>query len=68
MVSPWSNLLPVEEYTAAKVIICAYEGRWVPIRFSSLAEAISLYDKALLHGVEIFVFPCNPSSLEFRRS
>jgi hypothetical protein len=57
MLSPWSNPLPQEENTAAKVVICAYEDRWVPIRFSSLAEAIKLYHMALLHGAEIFVFP-----------
>jgi hypothetical protein len=57
MVSRWSNPLPREEYTAAEVVICAYEDRWVPIRFSSLAEAIRLYHQALLHGAEIFVFP-----------
>lgn len=57
MVSRWSNPLPTEEYTAAKVVICAYEDRWIPITFSSLAEAIRLYDRALLNGAEIFVFP-----------
>ncbi|HEY9609418.1 hypothetical protein [Allocoleopsis sp.] len=57
MISRWSNPLPREEYTAAKVVICAYEDRWVPITFSSLAEAIRLYHQALLHGTEIFVFP-----------
>ncbi len=57
MVSPWSNPLPLEEYTAAKVVICAYQGKWIPITFSSLAEAIRLYQNALLHGAEIFIFP-----------
>jgi hypothetical protein len=68
MVSPCSNLLPLEEYTAKKVVICAYEGSWVPIRFSSLAEAINLYHKALLQGVEIFVFPSDASSKELQSS
>ena len=68
MISSWSNLIPLEEYTAAKVVICAYEGKWVPIRFSSLAEAITLYNNALLHGVEIFVFPPDASSLELQRN
>lgn len=57
MISAWKNPLPLEEYTATKVVICAYEDKWVPIRFSSLAEAIKIYHKALLHGAEIFVFP-----------
>jgi hypothetical protein len=57
MVSPWKNPLPVEEYTAARVVICAYQDRWVPITFSDLAEAIKLYHKALLYGEEIFLFP-----------
>lgn len=59
MISCWSNPLPKEDYTAAKVVICAYEGKWVPITFSSLAEAIRLYQQAVLHGTEIFVFPCD---------
>lgn len=57
MVSPWNNPLPLEDYTAAKVVICTYQDRWVPITFSSLTEAIKLYQKALLYGEEIFVFP-----------
>ncbi|HEY9632952.1 MAG TPA: hypothetical protein V6D14_06085 [Coleofasciculaceae cyanobacterium] len=57
MVSPWSNLLPIEEYTAARVIICTYQDRWIPITFSTLMEAINVYQKALLYGEEIFVFP-----------
>lgn len=64
MVSPWSNLLPIEEYTGTSVVICAYEGRWVPLKLSSLAEAINLHHKALLHGVEIFVFPNDASQLD----
>lgn len=57
VISPWSNPLPVEEYVAAKVIICTYQDRWIPITFSDLAEAVRLYYKALLYGEEIFVFP-----------
>lgn len=57
MVSPWNNPLPSEEYTAIKVVICAYRDRWIPITVSNLAEAIRFYEQALLHGEEIFVFP-----------
>ncbi|HEY9596368.1 MAG TPA: hypothetical protein V6D33_01700 [Cyanophyceae cyanobacterium] len=60
MMSSCYNPLPLEEHTAAPVLIYAYEGGWVPIRFSSLGEAINLYHNALLHGVEIFVFPSAP--------
>lgn len=63
MVSAWSNPLPIEEHTATSVVICAYEGKWVPLKLSSLAEAINLHQKALLHGVEIFVFPKDASQL-----
>ncbi|MBD0347285.1 MAG: hypothetical protein ICV63_21175 [Coleofasciculus sp. Co-bin14] len=57
MNSPWSNLLPQEEYTAARVLLCSYQDRWIPITFSTLQEAIRIYQKALLYGEEIFVFP-----------
>jgi hypothetical protein len=57
MVSAWSNPLPLEEYAAAKVVIYTYEGRWIPIMHSCLAEAIRSYHNAVLHGAEIFVFP-----------
>ncbi|MEW6491734.1 MAG: hypothetical protein AB1589_04180 [Cyanobacteriota bacterium] len=57
MVSPWKNPLPMGQDAAAKVVICSYQDRWVPITFSRLAEAIRLYNKALLYGEEIFVFP-----------
>jgi hypothetical protein len=55
--SPWTNPLPLEEFAATKVVICSYDDRWVPITFSNLAEAIKIYQQALLHGAEIFVFP-----------
>ena len=57
MVSPWKNPLPLGQDAATKVVICSYEERWIPITFSPLAEAIKLYNKALLYGEEIFVFP-----------
>ncbi len=57
MVSPWKNPLPLKECAAARVVICAYEERWIPISFTNLANAVRLYQKALLHGTEIFVFP-----------
>lgn len=57
MVSPWKNPLPLEENAAAKVVICTYRDRWIPITFFRLTEAIRFYDKALLYGEEIFVFP-----------
>ena len=57
MVSPWKNPLPLEEYAKTRVVICAYQDGWIPLRFSSLREAIRLYDKASLYGAEIFVFP-----------
>ncbi len=57
MISPWKNPLPLGQDATAKVVICSYQDRWIPITFSRLAEAIRLYDKALLYGEEIFVFP-----------
>lgn len=57
VVSSWKNPLPFQEHATAEVIICAYEDGWIPMKLASLAEAIGLYQKALLHGTEIFVFP-----------
>ncbi len=57
MVSSWSNPLPLAEYATTEVVIYTYEDRWIPIMYSCLAEALWLYQKALLHGAEIFVFP-----------
>lgn len=57
MVSPWKNPLPLAENTATRVVICTYQGAWVPITFSCLPEAIKQYHKGLLYGEEIFVFP-----------
>ena len=57
MVSSWSNPLPLAEHAAAQVVIYTYEGKWIPIMHSCLAEALKFYNQALLHGAEIFVFP-----------
>ncbi len=57
MVSSWSNPLPIAEQGATQVVIYTYEGRWIPIMYSCLAEALKFYNQALLHGAEIFVFP-----------
>ncbi len=57
MVSPWQNSLPLNEYATSKVVICTYQDGWIPITFSDLGDAISIYQKALLYGEEIFVFP-----------
>jgi hypothetical protein len=57
VVSPWKNPLPLEQYTAAKVVVYAYDDRWIPIMYSCLADAIKLYEKGSLCGAEIFVFP-----------
>jgi hypothetical protein len=59
MVSSWSNPLPLAEYATTEVVICTYEDRWIPIMYSCLAEALRLYQDALLHGAEIFLFPPN---------
>jgi hypothetical protein len=65
-VSPWKIWLPLEENAAVRVVICAYEDKWIPITFTTLAEAIGIYKNVCLQGGEIFVFPSdfNPSSQE----
>ena len=57
IVSTWKILLPVEENAAVRVVICAYEDQWIPITFTTLAEAIRIYQEVCLQGGEIFVFP-----------
>jgi hypothetical protein len=60
MISPWKNLLPLEENTACKVVVCVIcEGKWIPVVFTNLANALRLYRQGLLLGREIFVFPCD---------
>ncbi len=57
MVSPWQLPLPTGEYTTVRVVVCFYSTRWIPISCFSYTEAIALYRKALLKGMEILVFP-----------
>lgn len=66
MLSPWRSPLPLEEYTMSQVIVYFYSGRWIPIMFHSLVDAIALYRRANLEGREIFIFPpdSNPYELQ----
>ncbi|HEY9710376.1 MAG TPA: hypothetical protein V6D48_19370 [Oculatellaceae cyanobacterium] len=57
MVSPWQLPLPTGEYATVRVVVCFYSDRWIPISCFSYTEAIALYHKALLKGMEILVFP-----------
>lgn len=57
MPAPWQNPLPLEEYAMNRVVVYYYSGRWIPIKFCRLADAIELYRKAKLQGKEIFIFP-----------
>jgi len=66
MLSPWRSPLPLSEYTTSQVVVYFYSGRWVPITFFSLPEAIALHHRAMLEGREVFVFPpeVNPCDLQ----
>ena len=57
MVTPWQLPLPTQECTTVRVVVCFYSDRWIPISCFSYKEAIELYHKALLKGMEILVFP-----------
>ncbi len=57
LVSPCKIGLPLEENAAVRVVICAYDDQWIPITFTTLAEAIAIYQNVCLQGGEIFVFP-----------
>lgn len=41
----------------SRVVVCFYSGRWIPIMFSPLVEAIAFHQNALKEGKEIFIFP-----------
>lgn len=62
MISPWQNRIPLEEYTERPVVIYLYSDRWIPIKGFSLAEALTLYEKAVKLGKKILVYP---SELDF---
>jgi hypothetical protein len=55
--SPWRNLLPSQEDKVSRVAVYFHDGGWVPIAVYPLADAIELYRKASLFGMELFVFP-----------
>ncbi|MBL1173574.1 MAG: hypothetical protein FWK01_00445 [Pantanalinema sp. GBBB05] len=66
MVSPWCNPLPMEQYVAHRVVIYFYSGRWIPIQFCDLGDAIILYHRLWAAGHQLFVFPphLNPALFE----
>ena len=57
LVSPWKIWLPLEENAAVRVVICAYEEKWIPITFTTLAEAIGIYQNVCLQGEKFLCFP-----------
>lgn len=65
MVSPWRNPLPLEEYATNRVVVYFYNGRWIPIMFYNLADAIALARKASQEGKEILVFPSDLNPYHF---
>lgn len=59
MVSPWQIPLPLEQAVASRVPVYFYCDKWIPIKICFLEKAILLYQKSLLSGKEIFLFPPN---------
>ncbi len=57
MGSVWQLPLPQGDYTTIRVVVYFYSDRWIPITCFCLSEAIALYQKALVKGKELFVFP-----------
>lgn len=60
MISPWQTPLPLEEYATSRVVVYFYNSRlclWVPIMYFHLIEAIALYQKGAIYGMEYFIFP-----------
>ncbi|OKH58367.1 hypothetical protein NIES2130_14930 [Scytonema sp. HK-05] len=66
MLSPWQIPLPLEEYTATRVVVYFFfDGRWIPIKFCTLNKAIKLCYEALLSNREIFLFPVDMDPNDF---
>ncbi len=65
MVTPWQIPLPLEEYTAKRVLVYFYSSKWIPITFSRLLDAIALHHKAKIEGREIYVFPSDINPCDF---
>jgi hypothetical protein len=57
LVSPWKISLPSAENRDCAVVVYFYSDIWIPINCFSLGEAIALYQKALVLGKEILVYP-----------
>ena len=49
----------------SRVVVCFYSGKWIPIMFCPLVDAIALYRNALKEGKEIFIFPPDSDPNDF---
>lgn len=65
MVLSLQNPLPLQKTTAYQVIVCFYNGRWIPIMYYSFSDAIQLCYKARLLNQELFIFPTHFSESTF---
>jgi hypothetical protein len=56
----------MEQYITQRVVIYFYSGRWIPIQFSDLGDAIILYKRLIAVGHQLFIFPVhlNPTLFE----
>jgi hypothetical protein len=57
MNSPWHLPLPLGKYSTSRVVVYFHNGRWIPITFYPLIDAINLCRKASSSGMDIAVFP-----------
>ncbi len=67
VISPWQTPLPCTEYTTHKVVVYYYNGRWIPIMFYKLSDAIALHRKARQEGKEIYIFPAGMNPNDFTK-
>ena len=49
----------------SRVVVCFYSGKWIPIMFCHLVDAIALHQNALKEGKEIFIFPPDSDPNDF---
>lgn len=56
VISPWYCPILVDKVRQEKVIIYSFNGKWNPILFCCLADAVAFYYQAAIEGQETCIF------------
>jgi len=64
VISSCHNPLPLDNSTSHHVVVCCYQGRWIPILLYPLKDAIALRQKALSFGKDLLVCPISSFSTQ----